>query len=119
MPEVTLNINGRGYSLSCDEGQEARLKEVAAYVNSRLKSISSSGAATDSSHLLVLTSLVLADEIFDLRDDVAEIEEQARYLQGNAPAAQLPFDEDDALVAQAIDHLAGKIEQIAARIQKA
>lgn len=118
MPEVTISINGRGYSLSCEHGQEERLKEVGRYVDSRLKDISFAGAATDASHLFVLTALVLADEVFDLRDDVAEIEEQARYLQGNAPASQ-PFDEDDALVAQAIDHLAGKIEQIADRIQKA
>ncbi len=101
MPEVTLQINGRGYGIFCDEGQEDRILELAAFIDSRLQDIAASGAASAESHLLVLTSLVLADELFE-----------AREQNGSVPAASV--DEEQA--AQFIEHLAGKIEHLAERI---
>ncbi len=108
MPEVTLKINNRGYSLSCDEGQEQRLVDLAHHVDTRLRDIASSGAATNEAHLLVLTSLVLADEIYELRD---EMDSMRRNM---AEVSTATHDEE---IAHAIDHLASKIEHIAARIQ--
>jgi len=114
MPEVTLNIRGRDYSLSCDEGQEERLQTVGQYVNSRLSDISAAGAASNDSHLHVLTALVLADEVFDLRDEVARLD------SGDAETSSYQEPkQDDPVMVQAIDHLANKIENIAERIQKA
>ncbi len=108
MPEVTLKINNRGYSLACDAGQEQRLVDLAHHVDSRLKDIASAGAATNEAHLLVLTSLVLSDEIHELRDELA-----AMRRDMNGASATTAHDEE---IAEAIDHLAGKIEHIAARI---
>lgn len=98
MPEVTLQINGRGYGIFCDEGEEERILALAEYIDSRLKDIAAAGAASAESHLLVLTALVLADEVFDLREN-----------QGGAP-------EDEERTAQFIEHIAGKIEHLAERI---
>ena len=66
MAEVTLSINGRDYGISCDDGQEQRVQDLGMYVDSRLRDIAKAGAASNESHLLVLTSIMLADEIFDL-----------------------------------------------------
>ena len=46
MPEVTLQINGRGYGIFCDEGQEERILELAAFIDSRLQDIAAAGAAS-------------------------------------------------------------------------
>lgn len=101
MPEVTLQINGRGYGIFCDEGQEDRILELAAFIDSRLQDIAASGAASAESHLLVLTSLVLADELFEARES-------------GSKATDDSVDQDQA--AQFIEHLAGKIEHLATRI---
>lgn len=114
MAEVTLKINDRGYGLSCDEGQEKRLADLAHYVDTRLQDIKAAGAATNESHLLVLTSLVLADEVYELRDELATLRSDMKNISSAAPSS-----EEDAMVAQAIEHLAGKIENIASRIQGA
>lgn len=118
MSEITLKINNRGYSLSCDQGQEQRLADLGAYVDSRLKDIAASGAATNESHLLVLTALVLADELFDLRKDVTEMNEKISYLRSNTPEAASYFEEEEAMVAQAIEHLADRIEHMAMRLEQ-
>ncbi len=101
MPEVTLQINGRGYGIFCDDGQEDRILELAEFIDSRLQDIAASGAASAESHLLVLTSLVLADELFEAREN-----------GGQSSSASV--DEEQA--AQFIEHLAGKIEHLAGRI---
>ena len=33
MPEIHLTVNGRSYPVSCEEGQESRIKELAQYVD--------------------------------------------------------------------------------------
>ncbi len=111
MAEVTLTINGRSFGISCDDGQEQRVIDLGHYVDARLKDISRAGAATNESHLMVLTSLLLADEIFDLRDNVAN-------LGGDANQAQT-LKQDELVMAQAIDSLADRIDTIADRIQGA
>ena len=110
MAEITLTINGRNFGIACDDGQEQRVMELGHYVDSRLKDIARAGAASNESHLLVLTALMLADEIFDLRDSVSE-------LGGQAQDSQV-MQQDELVIAQAIDHLADRIETIASRIQQ-
>ena len=50
MAEVTLKINNRGYGLSCEDGEEQRVLDLASYVDSRLQDIAKAGAATNESH---------------------------------------------------------------------
>lgn len=107
MAEISVNINGRKYGMECDDGQESRVVDLGQYVDHKVKQIAAAGAATGESHLLVLTSLMLADEILELKKHVAN---------GNAPAGTASSPEDEALIVQAIDHLAGRIEAIASKM---
>lgn len=107
MAEVSVSINGRKYGMECDDGQESRVVDLGQYVDHKVKQIASAGAASGESHLLVLTSLMLADEIMELKKYVAN---------GNNPAAPGASPEDEALIVKAIDHLAGRIEEIATKM---
>lgn len=115
MAQVQLEIHGRSYTVACDDGQEQRLVELSHYVDKKMKDISRTGAATSEAHLLVLTALILTDEIYELREDVFQLTEQNHFVQQSQEA----IEQDDMLLAQAIDHLATRIDVIADRIQKA
>lgn len=119
MAEITLKINNRGYSLFCDEGQEDRLTDLASFVDSRLKDIAAAGAASNEAHLLVLTSLVMADEVYELRDELSSLKSQMQGVQNQPVASSVRSEEEDIMIAQAIEHLAGKVEHIASRIDTA
>ncbi|MGB0719524.1 MAG: cell division protein ZapA [Bdellovibrionales bacterium] len=109
MGEVNINISGRNYGISCQDGQEQRVHDLGQYVDARVKDIAKAGAAANETHLLVLTSLMLADEVFDLR--------QNAHTQAPPEAPQSAANEDE--VAGAINQLADRIDQIARRIQSA
>ncbi len=111
MAEVTLTINGRNYGIACDDGQEKRVRDLGYYIDQRMREIARAGAATNESHLMVLTSLMLADEIFDLRDNIGSMEEQVQQSSRGA--------RDDDAIAGAIGELADRIDDISGRIQKA
>ena len=110
MAEVSLTIHGRNYNISCEDGQEQRVQGLGRYVDSKLREIAKAGAATTESHLLVLTALLLADEIVDLRDNIAILGDQAEM--------STRFQQEEALMVRAIDSLAGRIDIIAERLQR-
>lgn len=110
MAEISITINGRNYGIACDDGQERRVQELARFVDGRLKEISRAGAATNESHLLVLTSIILADEIADLKA-------QGAVSPGPAMDMKMTDEEEEAIVS-AIDILASRIDAIAGNLQK-
>lgn len=110
MAEISITINGRNYGIACDDGQERRVQELARFVDGRLKEISRAGAATNESHLLVLTSIILADEIADLKA-------QGVASPGPAMGVKMTDEEEEAIVS-AIDILASRIDAIAGNLQK-
>ena len=108
MGEVNLSLHGKTYGVACDDGQERRVAELGKYVDARLCEIAAAGAASNESHLLVLTAIVLADEIHELR---------AALSQGTS--AQRASREEERQIIEAINHLALRIDSVADRLQKA
>lgn len=120
MAEVSLNIHGKNYGVACDDGQEGRVVEVGRYVDSRARDIAAAGAAGNEMHLLVLTSLVLADEIKELQDFVANNNTRRPSAPTPPPVIvrQGMSEEDEAGVASAIDQLASRIAAVADRLME-
>jgi cell division protein ZapA len=123
MAEVTIYINGRSYDISCDNGQEGRIVDLATYIDQRLQSISRAGAAYNDAHLQVLTSLVLADELFDARNGGLQAPVKASRQQTAVPAAAAPAPgiskEEETAVLKVIEQLTKRIEGVAGKIVQA
>jgi cell division protein ZapA len=111
MAEVNITLNGRAYEIACDPGQEGRIVDLAAYIDQRVQKIARSGGAYNDSHLLALVALVLADELFEAREQVAGAPAAAK-----APAAS---KEDEAALAKLLENLSKRIDGIAQRVQAA
>lgn len=113
MAEVNITLNGRIYEISCDPGQEGRIVDLAAYIDQRLQKIARSGGAYNDAHLLVLTSLVLADELYEAR------EELSAQPAGKKKAASAVDAADEAALAKLLEHLSSRIDGIAEKVQSA
>lgn len=66
MGQVTININGRDYNIACDDGQETHLIKLSEFVDKRLKELITAVGQVGDARLLVMTSLLLADELSDV-----------------------------------------------------
>lgn len=109
MPTVDISINGRPYSVQCGEGEEVRLKRLAQYVDARVRESAQAHGQLGDARLLVLTGLLIADE---LDDALAEI----KRLQGRDPADIGTFELEHA---RTLDRIAERLEQLAANLEKA
>jgi cell division protein ZapA len=75
MGQVAVTINGRTYTLQCTDGEEARLAELAGYVRTRADVLAaefrSEGRPIGDDRLMLLTALLLADELWEAREQAA------------------------------------------------
>lgn len=110
MSQANISLNGRVYEIACDPGQEGRIVDLAAYIDQRLQKIARTGGAYNDSHLLVLTALVLADELFETKEEAAGAPKAAKA----AVAGQ-----DEAALARLLENLSKRIDGIAQRVQAA
>jgi len=110
MAQLNVSINGRNYQVACDDGQEAHLSRLGTYVDNRVKELVAAVGQVGDARLLVMVSLLLADELSDAYSslDVAQSDE------GVAAA----LDAEAALSAE-IENLAARIENIAERLEQA
>ena len=105
MAQVEVTINGRGYTVACEAGQEGHLTQLAAMLDSRVTDLAGAVGQLGDARLLVMAGLLLADEL-----------EEARGSRAAAPAAPVA-DEDRH--AEAIESLATRLEAIADKLSGA
>jgi len=109
MAQVNVTIKGRAYQIACDDGQEQHLAALAAYVDQRVGELTAAMGQIGDARLLVMVSLLIADELADA---------QAAGAAGVPQSAALPASAE-ATLADGIEALARRIEEIAARLEAA
>jgi cell division protein ZapA len=102
MSQIDVTVNGRSYSIACDDGQEDHLRDLAAYVDKRVQELVATLGQVGDLKLLVMASLLIADE---LSEAFAAIEQQA--TEGSP---------DDAALAEMVENIADRIERVAAKL---
>jgi len=109
MAQVTVQINGRSYQIACDDGQEAHLTRLGGYIDNRVQELVAAVGQVGDARLLVMVSLLIADE---LSDAYAELK-VAQSADGAVQRMQREENLSDALeaVAQKIDSIAETLER--------
>jgi cell division protein ZapA len=112
MAQVSVTVNGRSYEISCDDGQEAHLFRLAEEIDRRVASLVASVGQVGDVRLLLLASLVLGDEIEDLKNELAALKggPLARPVSGGEAAA------DGGALREELLGLAERIESLAQRL---
>ena len=100
MANIEIEIAARKYALACRDGEEEHLRSVAALVDKRARDAAEALGSLGEARLLLFTSLLLADDLKDLKEGKAS----------GAPAA-------GGGIAEAAEALAERVEQLAARLE--
>lgn len=115
MATALIVINGREYRIACDDGQEDRLKKLADEVNERFTQLARNTMQVPENQLLVLTALVLTDELHDARIEVARLRRQMENTSQSFERSKMI--EMEKMLSQTINEIAGRIEKIAGQIE--
>lgn len=102
MAQVQIMIGGRQYRVSCRDGGEAHLLGLAAHVDRKAAEVTGSMGSLEESRQLLYASLLLADEIADMRQ--------------LAEAAPPPVADPSAV--EALERLADRVESLASGLEE-
>ncbi len=103
MATVTVEINGRPYAVGCADGQEDRVRQLAAQFAGHVSTVAAEVGHVGELRLFLMAGLILADELQEARS-------------GEAPARPAEAPSSDAGVAEALNAVAARIEKIAQTI---
>ena len=70
MANINIKFNNKDYLLSCEDGQEENLKELADYLDSKYSELKKNLGNIGESKLMLITAIKMVDEYFDLNKKV-------------------------------------------------
>ncbi|GAA0576440.1 cell division protein ZapA [Rhizomicrobium electricum] len=119
MPLVNVMVNGRAYTIACDEGEEDHLKALASEVDSKVSELLGSVGQVGDQRLILMAALLLADE---LHVATAHLETAKQELAA-AKAAQVEasdrMEHSESIAADVLENAVKRIEDIAAKLKAA
>ena len=70
MANVNIKFNGKDFLLSCDDGQEEHLEELANYLSIKFDKLKSDLGNIGENKLLLITSIKIMDEYFETKKKI-------------------------------------------------
>ena len=103
MANVNITFNGKEFLLSCDDGQEEHLIELAEQLNNRFAGLKSQLGNIGENKLLLITSIKIMDQYFETKKKIEEKKKEFNDLSNK-------FKELRSLVYQYRDNKEKEIE---------
>jgi cell division protein ZapA len=126
MPEVTIHIGGRGFDVSCQEGEEDYLHSAAKMLDDEAQVLSDQIGRMPEARMLLMAGLMLADRTAAVEDRIKEVEAQLQERETQITELQSqPAPEPERIevpvvpdaVTEAMAELAARAESLAAQIE--
>ena len=120
MPEVTIRIGGRGFDVSCQDGEESYLHTAAKMLDDEAQVLSDQIGRMPEARMLLMAGLLLADKTAAVEDKIKEVEAELVTLRG-APTpeprrVEVPVVPDT--VTDTLAELAARAEALAAEVEE-
>lgn len=106
MAQVTVQINGKPYSVGCEDGQERHLIDIARLFDEQVRQVSQDVGNPGETRLFLMGALLLADEMADLKL-------RLQHIQGELARSQTDQSRVEVKAVAALENAAKRIEKIA------
>lgn len=131
MAQISIEINGRSYTVGCADGEEERLRGLAKYVDTKVRDLAHKMGAVGEARLFMLACLTLADELGEAYHDAeaaraegiaggasARTAEQERNaLQDRVKAIEAQLATREETLSRHLDHLAQRMAGMADHLE--
>jgi len=105
MAQVTIEVNGRPYTVGCADGQENHLAQLAALFDRQVRQVGQEVGQLGETRLFLMGALLLADELADTRSRLA-------HAQSDLGRVQAEYAEVETRAATAVGAAARKVEAL-------
>jgi cell division protein ZapA len=110
MGTVNVLVNGRPYTVGCEDGQEAHVEALARGFDRQVQAVGAQVGQVGDLRLFLMAALLGADELEDVRARMAQ-------LQAQLTARQSEHADLRRRAAEAVDGAARRVEQLAAKLE--
>ncbi|HEY4116102.1 MAG TPA: cell division protein ZapA [Rhizomicrobium sp.] len=107
MPLVNVMVNGRAYTVACDDGEEEHLRKLAQHVDRKVGELLGSIGQVGDARLLLMAAILITDDYFAALD---KLRSQEKALADAASA--------EGIAAEALEAAAKRVEDIAMGLER-
>jgi cell division protein ZapA len=108
VPQVEIMVNGRRHMVQCGEGEEGRVRQLAAYVDRQVADLARGQTQVGDARLLLMASLLVADKLSDAFDEIKQLKALLEERSDDTERRAAAVVED---VAQQLDAIAAHLER--------
>jgi cell division protein ZapA len=94
MAQVKVMVNGRSFRMGCRDGEEGRVRDLAAEIDSHVQKIKGGTKAVQDERLFLMAAILMADQLWEARDEIQRLQRLAgdlrayQVIDGGAQAMQ-------------------------------
>ena len=118
MGHVTVEVNGRKYRMSCDEGAQGRVADLASFVDSIVQDIKGGYKQVQEDRLYLMAALIVADQLFEVRNELqatlGQICNLRSFQAADSSATYLPTND----VARIVDASSKRLQALEEKIAR-
>ena len=113
MPVLRININGRYYDITCEKNKEKYVLELSKYFDEKVKNLSVKLKNVDHSRLLVLTGILLSEELNNILKEKSKIDNPYGInYKLEVEELRKKYSEKSSLVKNKIDKLISRVQSL-------
>ena len=118
MAAVNVVVNGRTYNIACNDGEEDSLKHLAAIVDGKLQEVVTMVGQIGDQRLLLMAALLIADDLVNRNDRLAEIEKSIAELKSANAQLQVQVNDAEGLAADKLEAAAKRVETVLTALEE-
>ncbi len=116
MAQVTVQIDGKAYRMSCEEGQEGHLEELAAGFDRYVGHLKSQFGEIGDLRITVMAGIMVMDELNEVTRRLARLEKETEELRKGRESVMSEVSRNEEAIALALTELTGQIQGMAAKL---
>ncbi|MCW0183311.1 MAG: cell division protein ZapA [Zavarzinia sp.] len=122
MRQMKVRVNGRDYRVSCAPGDEAKIADLAEYLQAKVESLGiPANTPVAEAQVLLLVGLLAADDLSDRLNEIEALQAEVEQLRGEI--SRLHHEHSNRVstyetrAAQGLEKAAARVEQLVARFE--
>jgi len=118
MGKVSLNINGRKYSMGCEDGEEERLMRLGQKLDDRVNLMANQFGQIGDVRLLVMAGITMLDELEDSNTNIdAVVDNRIGDLRKENSQILVALNQTENKAVHDLMAAADRIEKLAAKLE--